>query len=452
MIAERVKVIPIRRGLKLPIAGPPVQDIKFGPRPTQVALIGEDFHGIKPAVLVQVGDAVRLGQALISDKRFPQVVHTSPVSGVVSAIHRGEKRRLLSVVIDIEQGGAESFPAFENLRNLTAESARELLLQSGLWTSLRTRPFNYTPAPDAEPHSIFVTAIDTNPLAAEPELVIAQRGEEFVSGLMVVSKLTRGKTFVCTRDDSRVPGHDVPGVEFFAFDGPHPAGLPGTHIHFLDPVGPKKTVWFLNYQDVIAIGHLFRTGKLDAERVISIAGPRVRAPGLYRVPLGSNVLQLVADLADLKNARVVCGSVLYGRIATPPVQFLGRFHMQVSVLEEGTRREFLGWQMPGFDKFSVTKIYAGSWFPSKLFSMNTNLNGSKRAMVPVGTYERVMPLDLLPTPLLRSLICHDTENAQALGCLELDEEDVALCTYVCPGKYDYGELLRQNLTKIEKDG
>ncbi|HMP80634.1 MAG TPA: Na(+)-translocating NADH-quinone reductase subunit A, partial [Pirellulaceae bacterium] len=358
----------------------------------------------------------------------------------------------LSIIIDVEDGPSESFPAFENLRNLTTESARDLLLQSGLWTCLRTRPFNLTPSPDTEPHSVFVTAMDTNPLAAEAELIIAERREEFVSGLMVVSKLTRGKTFVCTRDDSRVPGHEVPGVEFHAFDGPHPAGLPGTHIHFLDPVGPNKTVWFLNYQDVIAIGHLFRTGKLQTQRVISVAGPLVKKPSLYRVPMGANLDQIVADNADLRNARIISGSPLYGRTSEPPVNFLGRFNLQVSVLEEGTQRHFIGWMGPGFDKFSVTKIYAGSWMTNKLFALNTNVNGGKRAMVPVGTYERVMPLDLLPTHLLRSLICKDTESAQALGCLELDEEDLALCTYVCPGKYDYGQLLRENLRSILKDG
>ncbi len=452
MIAERVKVISIRRGLKLPIAGPPVQDIQFGPAVTQVGIVGDDFEGLKASLLVQVGDRVRLGQPVLADKRFPHVVHTAPSAGVVSAIHRGEKRRFLSLVIDVAEGGSESFSSFENLRDLTNESARELLLQSGLWTSLRTRPFNVTPSPDSEPHSVFVTAMDTNPLAAEPELIIAERRDEFVSGLMVVSKLSRGKTFVCTRDDSRVPGHDVPGVEFCAFDGPHPAGLPGTHIHFLDPVGPHKTVWFVNYQDVIAIGHLFRTGKLLSQRVVAVAGPQVTKPGLYRMPLGANLEQVVAGNASLRNSRVISGSPLYGRTVEPPVQFLGRFHLQVSVLEEGNQRHFVGWMGPGFDKFSVTKIYAGSALTGKLFPMNTNLNGSKRAMVPVGTYERVMPLDLLPTPLLRALICKDTDTAQALGCLELDEEDLALCTFVCPGKYDYGQLLRDNLRLIQKDG
>ncbi|MEM6692995.1 MAG: Na(+)-translocating NADH-quinone reductase subunit A, partial [Planctomycetota bacterium] len=383
------------------------------------------------------------------------VVFKSPASGVVKEINRGAKRRFLSMVIDIEGEEEETFESYSSLGDLDREKVQALLVRSGLWTALRTRPFSKVPLPGTEPHSLFVTAIDTNPLAADPELIIESEKENFVNGLTVLSKLTLGKTFVCTGEDSRVPGENIPNVSFAQFAGPHPAGLVGTHIHFLDPVSENKIVWHINYQDVIAVGQLFTTGKLNTERVISLAGPRVDNPRLVRTRLGACIDEIVEGNANLDNARVISGSVLTGRKIEAPENFLGRYHYQVSVLEEGTKREFLGWQLPGPDKFSVTPLYAGSWL-KKLFPMTTSSGGSKRAMVPMGTYEKVVPMDILPTQLLRSIIVGsqtgDTEEALRLGVLELDEEDLSLCTYVCPGKYDYSSILRENLTLIEKEG
>ncbi|MEZ6095130.1 MAG: Na(+)-translocating NADH-quinone reductase subunit A [Pirellulaceae bacterium] len=441
----------IIRGLNIPITGEPAQDIHNGPEISQVGILGDDFIGMKPTMLVQAGDIVKLGQPVFTDKKTDGVVFTAPAAGKVVDVNRGQKRKFESLVIDVHGNDEITFQSFDNLQDVSSEKVREQLVASGMWTCLRTRPYNRTPRLDQEPHSVFVTAMDTNPLSAEPELIIEQNKDWFIAGLTVVSKLTRGKTFVCTRDHSRIPGQNVPNVTFESFAGPHPAGLPGTHIHFLDPVSPKKSVWFLNYQDVIAIGHLFTTGRIMTERVIALGGPRVQKPALLKTRLGANIDQITKDRANLKNARVVSGSLLSGRVANAPHQFLGRFHLQVSVLEEGNHREFLGWQMPGTNKFSITNIYLGSLLGKK-FDMTTNLNGGHRAMVPVGTYERVMPLDILPTQLLRALIVEDTEEAQLLGCLELDEDDLGLCTYVCPGKYDFGKILRSNLTRIEKEG
>ena len=411
--------------------------------------------GMRPKLHVGEGDRVKRGTPLFNDKKTEGVVFTSPASGIVKEINRGAKRRFLSLVIDVEGNDEETFESYSSLGDLDKEKVQDLLLKSGLWTALRTRPFSKVPLPGTEPHSLFVTAIDTNPLAADPELIIEAQKENFVNGLTVLSKLTLGKTFVCTGEDSRVPGENVPNVSFAQFAGPHPAGLVGTHIHFLDPVSENKIVWHINYQDVIAVGHLFTTGKLMTERVISLAGPRVENPRLLRTQLGACIDEIVDGNANLDNARIISGSVLTGRKIEAPENFLGRYHNQVSVLEEGTKREFLGWQMPGADKYSVTPLYAGSWL-KKLFPMTTSSGGSKRSMVPMGTYEKVMPMDILPTQLLRSIIVGaetgDTEEALKLGVLELDEEDLSLCTYVCPGKYDYSSILRDNLTLIEKEG
>lgn len=444
----------IREGLDVPISGKPHQDIKAGPEVTSVALIGDDYVGMRPTMLVNEGDTVKLGQPLFEDKKTPGVLFTSPGAGKVTGVTRGAKRKFESVEIQLEGDDEVTFDSHSDLASLDRQVIRDQLVQSGLWTSFRTRPFSRTPAIDAEPNSIFVNAMDTNPLAGDPELIIAQNKDHFVSGLQVIRKLTPGKTYVCHRNDTRIPGDNVPDVAMEEFRGPHPSGLVGTHIHYLDPVGPNKTVWHLGYQDVIAIGHLFSTGRIMTERTVAIGGPVLQDACLIKTRLGARLEDILGnEVGKFKegDVRIVSGSVLDGRKSSANKNYLGRYHQQVSVLKEGHEREFLGWQMPGGDKFSLTKIYLGSWL-DKLFPMTTSTGGSRRAMVPMGTYEKVMPLDILPTQLLRALINGDTEEAQNLGALELAEEDLALCTFVCPGKYDFGKILRENLTLIEKEG
>lgn len=443
----------IKKGLNLPISGQPVQSIHPGSPVKSVALLGDDYVGMKPTMLVQVGDRVKLGQPLFEDKKTEGVIYTSPGCGTVKAVNRGEKRKFESIEIDLDGDDQETFDKFDDLGSVDRAKAEAVLVKSGLWTSFLTRPFSRVPQPGSEANSIFVTAMDTSPLAADPKVIIEQNKDLFVSGLTVISKLTQGKTYVCTSPNSGAPGSNIPDVQVEEFGGPHPAGLPGTHIHFLDPVSDKKTVWHIGYQDVIAIGHLFTTGTIMTERVVSVAGPRVGKPALYKTRVGACLDDVIGVAEpDLDNARVISGSIVGGRQSAPLKNYLGRFHSQISVLEEGTKREFLGWQMPGFDKFTTTRVYAGSWLKNKLFPLTTSTGGSKRAMVPIGSYEEVMPLDILPTQLLRSLISGDTEEAQLLGALELSEDDLALCTFVCPGKYEFGSILRENLTTIEKEG
>ena len=274
--------------------------------------------------------------------------------------------------------------------------------------------------------------------------------EAFTQGLTVLATLTDGKLYLSKKAGAAVPA--ISKAEVAEFDGPHPAGLVGTHIHLLDPVSAKKVVWHIGYQDVIAIGKLFTTGELHSERVIALAGPAVKNPRLVKTVLGASTGELTAgELSDGKN-RTISGSVLSGSTAHGVHGYIGRFHTQVSVLAEGYDKEFLGWIAPGSTKFSVTRAYLSHLSPKRLFNMTTTTNGSARAMVPIGNYERVMPLDILPTLLLRDMVSGDTDGAASLGCLELDEEDLALCTFVCPGKYDYGTILRNCLTIIQKEG
>lgn len=445
-------MIKIKRGLDLPITGAPAQRIEAGRPVRSVAVIGFDYHGMKPTMQVQVGDRVKLGQVLFSDKKTPGVHYTAPAAGVVSAIHRGEKRVLQSVVIDIDGDEQETFAQYpaSQLDSLSSEQVRENLQQSGLWTALRARPFSKVPAIDATPNSIFVTAIDTHPLAADPAVIIAEHAADFENGLKVLGNLA--KVFLCKAEGASVAGEKLSKVQTESFSGPHPAGLPGTHIHFLDPVSASKSVWTINYQDVIAVGKLFTTGQLWMERVVSLAGPVVEKPRLVRTRVGANLDELTAGELQPGYNRVVSGSLLGGRTAHGAFAYLGRYHLQVSCLREGNDREMLHYLRAGVDKHSVLNIFVSKLMGAKKFAFSTTTNGSPRAMVPVGNYEEVMPLDILPTQLLRSLIVGDTEVAQKLGCLELDEEDLALCTYVCAGKYEYGPILRDNLTRIEKEG
>ena len=446
-------MITIKKGLDLPIAGKPEQVIHNGNTVTEVALLGEEYVGMRPSMKVREGDVVKKGQVLFEDKKNPGVIFTAPASGTITAIHRGEKRVLQSVVIKVEGNEALSFDKYETaeLNTLSAEQVRKNLQESGLWTAFRTRPFSKVPAIDSVPSSIFVNAMDTNPLAADPAVIIAASENDFVNGLTALSRLHDGNIHLCKAPDNKIPASHASNVIVDEFAGPHPAGLSGTHIHFIDPVGINKTVWYINYQDVIAIGKLFTTGELNVERVISLAGPQVKSPRLVRTVIGANLSQLTAGELKDGNNRVISGSVLCGQTAKGVHDYLGRYALQVSVIAEGNEKEFFGWITPQPNKYSITRTVLGH-FGKKLFNFTTAENGGERAMVPIGSYERVMPLDILPTLLLRDLIVGDTDGAQALGCLELDEEDLALCSFVCPGKYEYGSILRQVLDKIEKEG
>lgn len=450
-----------KRGLNLPLAGEPVQVIDEGPRPCpQVALLAADHPGLKPSFLVQPGDRVRRGQWLFQDKGAPGVGFAAPAAGEVVAIHRGAYRAFQSLVIRVEGDDApdaqQPFPALAACTGqapgqLQPQALRELLLQSGLWTALRRRPYSKVPAADATADALFITAIDTRPHAPDVNVVLAGRHDDFTAGVQALARLLDGPTYLCTGADFQPPIPTGPTLRHEVFAGPHPAGIVGTHIHVLHPVDHERCVWHIGYQDVLAVGHLLRTGQLDNRRVVALAGPGVQRPRLLRVPLGAGIDELLAGELQPGLMRTVSGSVLDGRTASGEAHgWLGRYHLQVSALAEAVEREFFGWIMPGADKYSIWGVVLGAISGRKL-ALNTTTNGGERAMVPVGAFERVMPLDLLPTFLLRALLMGQDERAEKLGVLELDEEDLALCTFVCPGKAEYGPLLRQALTRIEKE-
>jgi Na+-transporting NADH:ubiquinone oxidoreductase subunit A len=455
----------ISKGLDLPLSGAPIQVIREEPRVIRVAVLADDFPGMKPRMHVEEGDTVRRGQLLFEDRKNEGVRHTAPGAGRVIGIHRGARRVLQSIVVDLSDGeragdppDAEFVPfeAFcgKAAGELTRGEIRDLLVESGLWTALRTRPYSKVPAVDSVPHSIFVTAIDSAPHAPLPEVVLEDHQADFDRGLRLLAKLTEGTTYLCLKEHSDLAaGLDAP-VQVEYFSGPHPSGTVGLHIHLLDPVHRNKTVWHIGYQDVAAVGALFETGKLDVRRVVSIAGPPVEDPRLVQTRMGASTEDLVGKEGEEgQEIRLISGSVLSGKKALgESYGYLGRYDSQISVLAEDREMQFVGWMTPGPKSFSTFNIFVSKLLGIKSFDMTTSRNGDVRAMIPLGGYEKVMPYDILPTFLLRSMLVGDVERAEQLGALELDEEDLGLCTFVCPSKIDYGPVLRKNLEIIENEG
>ena len=447
-------MIKIRRGMNIPLSGQPTGEVvAAGCR--HVALVGPDYVGMKPTMSVAVGDSAQKRQEIFADKKIAGVIYTAPASGRVAAINRGARRVFQSLVIEVDDAAEpKHFQRYtpEEARQLSADTVKSVLTDSGQWTGIRVRPYSKVADPATTPAGLFITAIDTQPLALDPAAVIAESPEAFMLGQDILAQLVDCPVYLCCEAGTEIPRGEHSRIERADFSGPHPAGLVGTHIHYLLGASLSTLAWHVGYQDVIAIGRLFMDGELYTDRIISLAGPQVSSPRSVRTRVGADLQELTAgQLAD-GETRVISGSVLGGRGVQSDTAYLGRYHNQVTAIAEGRDRAFMGWLSPGKEKHSVMGIYLSSWFGMKPTAMTTTTNGSERAMVPVGNYERVVPLDVLPTQLLRALLVGDTETAQALGCLELDEEDLALCTYVCPGKYEYGPILRDNLTRIEKEG
>lgn len=448
-------MIKVSRGLDIPLAGTPRQQVEGGGSARRVAVLGIDYPGLKPALRVSEGDRVRRGQVLFEDRQLEGVRYTAPAAGRVGAINRGHRRVLLSVVIDLAGGeGDEPFTAHPSgtLSRLKRERVQEQLLASGEWTALRTRPFGKVPAPGSVPDAVFVPAMDTQPLAPDPDVIIGADLRGFRDGLTVLSRLTDGPVWVCRAPRSSLPSFAGEQIREESFAGPHPAGNPGTHIHFLYPVDQQRVVWVVGYQDVIAMGRLFTSGRLYTDRVVALSGPQVRRPRLVSTRVGASLEELTADELVTDDNRLISGSALHGHRAAGATAYLSRFSNQVTVLREGRERQLFGYLSPGLNRHSVMNIYLSRLMPWRRLALTTSTHGSERAMVPLGQYEEVMPLDILATQLLRALVVGDIETAEALGALELVEEDLALCTYVCAGKYEYGPILRDNLTRLEEEG
>ena len=428
----------IRKGLDLQIPGAPVQTIENAAAARAVALLGHDFPQQRLSLEVSEGDRVRIGQVLFRDRGDERIRFVSPASGTVAAIRRGDARRLLAV--EIACAGTESveFPriGLDALRTWTHEQTAQYLLESGDWISLRTRPFGSLADPDARPGAIFVRAMDSNPLAADAAVVLDGREQDLTFGLTALARMTDGPLYLCCRPGTAVPQDDVDRLTVVELTGPHPAGLVGTHVHQIFPVSRTRRVWYVGYQDVLAIGRLLRTGRPDPSRVIALAGPAVRRPRLLRTVIGAASDGLVNGEIAGEPCRIISGSLLSGRIAAGPAAFLGRYHEQVCAISDRARPS-------GHAPRRISRQHSSERW-------STELHGQRSAFLPLDGLDDVFPLRLPLSPLLRALSAGDSHGAETMGALEIEEEDLALASYLCPAKLEHGRLLRAALDQLQQ--
>lgn len=445
-------VIKIKRGLDLPIQGAlPQSTLENGPSVREVGVLPGESWGIKVRMLVQEGDAVKRGTPLFCDKRDPEVLYTSPAGGTVKAVHRGERRAVLAVAIAVgEHEEAEEFLPVD-----PAKASREELVAalqpSGLWPNLRQRPFDKVAVSTDTPRSIFVTAIDTHPLAPAPRDLIAGREDDFRAGLVAMTKLSGGATWLCTGGEDW-SDLTVDGVQVQAFGGKHPAGNPGVHIHHLDPVNLDRRAWHVDVQGVAEIGAFLKSGQVPTVRRVAVVGPAAKQPSLVETRRGAATAAF-KDRAEGDPVRFISGSPVGGLTADPgtPVGYLGRWARQLTLMADGGKPEFVGWTKPIGSRWSLTNAYLAKLL-GMVKPMTTEKNGDLRAIVPIGSWEKVMPMDILPTQMIKALASDDIEAAEKLGVLELAEEDLALCEVVDPCKTAITDMLRAMLTRIEKEG
>ncbi len=456
-----MSLIRIKKGLDLPLPGGlDSAALEVAPEPGRVALLPQQFWGIKVQLLAQEGDRVQVGSPLFCDRRDPAVLYTAPAAGVVERVVRGDKRMVLAVVVKADNFTEQApRPRLDAARAGRAEIVAALAA-SGLWPALRQRPFDRVAHSAETPRSIFVTAMDSEPLAASPREAVRGREEHFRVGLEALVKLAEHGVKLCSsaeEDWSELRsrnGQALAGVTAHQFRGPHPAGLVGTHIHFLDPVGGPRKVWHLAAQDVADIGEFFATGRVPTARRVAVVGPAASRRAFVATRRGADMGVFAGFAAGGGAVRFIGGSALSGRTAQPGTDegWLGCWDRQVTLLSDETTRDFLGWSAPLGRRWSFTNVYAAKFLGAARLRFDTDLNGSPRAIVPIGVWERVMPLDVLPTQLIKALASDDLEGAEKLGALELAEEDLALCEFVDQSKTPVTALLRTMLTRIEKEG
>lgn len=438
--------------LDIPIPGVPAHAISEEKHPVHVALCTHDYPGVQPVLQVEAGDAVKRGTPLFKDG-LSGVLHTSPGAGTVAKIHRDASGTPAAMVIELnarEQAGTpeerdfQPFPCFP-LRNLALCTGREvkaLLLESGLWTALRTRPFGHVADPHIESFALFINAMDTEPLAPSMDAVAVDRAEDLSIGALAVSKLTNGYVFYCKAfGDKTIPPPNI-GVMVRDFPSTHPYGTVGVQIHQLEPAGRTRPIWHLGVQDVLAIGALIRTGRLDVSRVVALSGPGMMKPRLIRTRVGASLEEITTGELHPGPQRIISGSLLSGRAVTGGNEaYLGRYHQQVCALPE----------IPGSASMLRQGIMSmlSPFRRGKPWELSTGHSLNARSILPLGWYDQVFPMALPVTHLLSALLRRDYAEVEALGGLELEEEDLALCSYVCPENIDFGCLLREALTALQ---
>jgi Na+-transporting NADH:ubiquinone oxidoreductase subunit A len=444
--------IRIRKGLDIRLKGEAEKVLVQADPAKVIAIKPTDFHGLVPKLLVKQGDAVQAGSPLFCDKYNERVLWTSPVSGEVADVIRGEKRKVLEVrILADSQQRHEDFGAGDPA-TMNRETIVQKLLRSGAWPVIKQRPFDVVANPGQEPKAIFISAFDSAPLAPDQDLVVRNHGADFQTGLDALAKLTKGKVHLGVSDRTAAREFlDAKGVVRHTFSGPHPAGNVGVQIHAISPINKGEVVWTVGVQDVILIGRLFRQGRFDASRTVALTGSEARTPKYVRTIIGAPLKDITGPLEG--KVRVISGNVLTGDNAGAE-GYLGFYHTQVTLLPEGDEPKFFitdGWASPGFNKFSANRSFPAWLMPGRKFVMDTNQNGEERAFVMSGQYEQVFPFDIYPVHLLKAILANDIEQMEKLGLYEVAPEDFALCEFVCTSKINSQRIVRDGLDALKKE-
>lgn len=440
-----MKNIIIKKGLKLPdrcrYTTENIEDIF----PKTVGLICDDYNFFKGKPLIEIGSNVNLDTFILYNRKNEKFRLNLPVNGILKDIVRGKKRKILSTKIEVLDSTSDF--VVENANGDSVQSIIETLLSTGLFTAIRQRPFDTAIDFETLPEVLFINAMQTRPFSYSANYILSFIKDDFISGVKILSKLASKKVYICVDKDFNIPIKEDEKIEVVRFIGPHPAGLTGTHIHYLFPVNERRKVWHIDFQEVGAIGKLFSKKVLTSLRYITVSDLVNETVKIIRSPIGSNIFELL-NMKNDKDIRIISGNILFGRSVTEDEPYLGRYDYQITIINEMTQRKFMEWALPGKDIFSVKNVFLSKIFKDKYVKFDTSMHGSIRPIVPVGSYEKVFPFDIEITHLLRYLSIKDSEMALKLGVLELGEEDLSLATFVCPGKNDYTKMLKEVLEEI----
>ena len=442
------KNIKLCKGLDIKLVGKAEARLENAPMAKSYAVSPLDYENVTPKLLVKVGDKVEAGSALFFDKNNPRILFTSPVSGVVSAINRGEKRKLLNIAIEPDATQVYKQLTVVDVAKAERSAIVEMLLESGLWTRIVERPYGIIANPDATPKAIFVSAFDSAPLAPDYNFILKEEKAAIEAGMAVLARLTEGKVHLSARKGDEGFMAEVKGVEYHTFSGKHPVGNVGVQIHHIDRIAKGDIVWTVNIQDVAMIGRMVTTGKLDMSKTIAVAGSEVEKPCYKRVIAGAAVESIVGKVKD--GVRIISGDVLTG-VATAKDGYLAANANMVTLIPEGDKYEFMGWAMPRFHRFSVSGSYFSWLFPKKSYNLDTNTNGEERPFVVTGLYEKYLPMDVYVSYLLKACLTKDLDKMENLGLYEVLPEDLALCEFVDPSKINMQQVLRDGINLMIKE-
>ena len=448
------KIITLRKGLDINLAGAASKRLTVLPLAEEYGLSPLDFEGVTPKLLVKVGDEVKAGTPLFFSKADERILFTSPVSGTVSSVNRGEKRKVLSVTVAPSKTQSyEEFPKLDP-HKASREEIVGLLLRSGLWPMLVQRPYGIIANPSDSPKAIFISAFDSAPLAPDYNFVLQGERENLEAGLALLGRLTAGKVHLSVRAHEEGEMTSLKGVELHTFAGKHPAGNVGVQIHHIDPINKGEVVWTINIQDVAVIGRLVREGRVDRTRTIAVTGSEVADPQYVRIIAGARIDSVlggrIKPQAEGDSVRIISGNVLTGARRTMQ-EFTGFYAHQLTVIPEGDKYELLGWMLPRTKKFSVSRAYFSWLCPRKQYRLDTNLNGGERPFVVTGLYERYLPMDIYPMYLLKACMAGDIDKMENLGIYEVVEEDFALCEFVDPSKIEIQQIIRDGINLMIKE-